>query len=101
MVSFQFAKKSVHRALITKLRAVVDSGMASCAKGDQILLRVVPGLAAEFLVMHLKIRHRAATLASPAVSLHDLLTELFVQVGSESQPRVLWSNLVHDAFSRA
>jgi hypothetical protein len=36
--------KSVHRVSITKLCALVDTGMASCAKSDQILLRVVAGV---------------------------------------------------------
>jgi hypothetical protein len=53
---------------MTESPAVVDTGMAACAKGDQILLRVVAGLAAKCFVVHLKIRHRAATLASPTVS---------------------------------
>jgi hypothetical protein len=39
---------------MTKLCALVDTGMASSAKSDQVLLRVVAGLAAKCLVMHLK-----------------------------------------------
>ena len=68
LLDLRFAKNRVHRVSITKLRTLVDSGMASSAKSDQILLRVVPGLAPKCLVVHLKIRHRAATLASPTVS---------------------------------
>jgi hypothetical protein len=48
--------------------ALVDTSVAACAKSDQILLRVVAGLAAKCLVVNLKIRHGAATLASPTVS---------------------------------
>jgi hypothetical protein len=84
-----------------KLCALVDTGMAACTKGDQILHRVVAGVAAKCLVVNLKIRHRAATLASPTVSTEYLLTDVFVQLGGESQPRILGSNLVHDAFSSA
>ena len=75
--------------------------MAFHAKGDQILLGVVAALAAKCLVVNLKIRHRAATLASPTVSTEYLLTHVFVQLGGESQPRIPCSNLAHDAFSRA
>jgi hypothetical protein len=88
-------------ASITELPALVDTGMASCAKSDEIFLRVVPGVAAKCLVVHFKIRHRAATLASPTVATEYLLTDVFVQLGGESQPRVLSWNSVHDAFSSA
>jgi hypothetical protein len=93
--------KNRSTVLMTKLCARVDTGMAACAKSDQILLRVVAGVAAKCLVVHFKIRHGAATLASPTVSTKYVLTCLVVQLGGESQPRVLGSNSVHDAFSRA
>ena len=48
--------------------AVMHSGVAYSTKSNQVLLRVVTGLAAKCLVVHFKIRHRATTLASPTVS---------------------------------
>ena len=48
--------------------AAMPSGVACGAKRDQVLFRIIAGLAAEFLVVNLKIRHRAAVLASPSVS---------------------------------
>jgi len=47
---------------------VMDPPVAVIAQSDQILLGVVPRPAAKCLVVHLKMRHGAATLASPAVS---------------------------------
>ena len=35
---------------------------------DQVLLAVVSGMAAEFPVVNLEVRHRAARLASPAIA---------------------------------
>jgi len=41
--------------------------MALVAKRDQVLFRIVAGMAAEVLMMDLKIFSRAAELAAPAV----------------------------------
>jgi hypothetical protein len=41
-------------------------------------------MAAEFLVVHLKIRHRAAGLTPPAVATQELLAKAFVR--QEVQP---------------
>jgi len=68
----------VYRASNTKLCAFVETGMASGAQSDQIFLGVVAGLAAKCLVVHLKIRHRAATLTPPTVSTEYLLTDVLV-----------------------
>lgn len=51
--------------------------MAFGAKGDQVLLGVVPRLAAEFLVVDFEIGQRAARLTTPAVAPQDLLPEIF------------------------
>ena len=53
---------------ITDFCTLVYMSVASHAKSDQILVRVVSSLAAKFLVVNLKIRHRAAALTSPTVS---------------------------------
>jgi hypothetical protein len=36
-------------------------------------------MAAEFLVVHLKVRHRATGLTSPSVATQDLLAQTFVR----------------------
>jgi hypothetical protein len=72
--------------------------MASGAKRNQILLGIITGLAAKFLVMNLKVRHRAAGLASPAVSVQHMVVELFVQSGIKMEARPPWSDAIHDAF---
>jgi hypothetical protein len=47
---------------------MMQTGMACSAERNQVLLRILAGLAAEFLVVYLEIRHRPARLASPTVS---------------------------------
>jgi hypothetical protein len=46
----------------------MQAGVADSTKGDQVLLGIIAGLTAEFLVVNLKIRHSAARLASPPVA---------------------------------
>src|SRR5438046_730460 len=41
--------------------------MAFVAQSDQVLFRVVAGVAAKFLVMDFKVSHRSTELASPAI----------------------------------
>jgi hypothetical protein len=53
-------------------------GMASRAQRNQVLLRVGSQMAAEFSVVHLEIRYRAAGLTSPSVTTQDLLVKPFV-----------------------
>ena len=52
-------------------------GMACNAKRDQVLFRVVTRVAAELLVVHLKIRLCATGLTPPAVATQDLLAQTF------------------------
>jgi hypothetical protein len=56
----------------------MQGGVACSAKRDQIPLRVITRVAAKFLVMNLKIGHRAAALASPTVPPKHLAAEAFV-----------------------
>ena len=58
--------------------AAMDSTVACRAQRDQVFFGVVAGVAAEFSVVHLKIRHRAAQLTPPAVATQDLLAQTFV-----------------------
>ena len=58
--------------------AAVHSGVACGAQRDQVFIRVGSRAAAELPVVHLKIRHRAAGLTSPAVATEDLLAQTVV-----------------------
>jgi hypothetical protein len=52
--------------------------MAVNTERNQVLLRVGSGMAAEFPVVHLKVRTYAAGLTLPAVATQDLLAQAFV-----------------------
>jgi hypothetical protein len=73
--------------------------MALPAYGNQVLLGVVAGVAAELFVMEFESGHCAARLASPPITTKHLVTELFVELGIKPQARLLRSDLIHDAFS--
>jgi hypothetical protein len=55
--------------LLLHCSILMQAGVADSTKGDQVLLGIIARLAAKFLVVNLKIRHCAATLASPAIAL--------------------------------
>lgn len=59
--------------------SVMHGGVAFRAKRNQVLLRILAGLATEFFVVDLKIGHCAARLASPAIATEHLIAQLFVQ----------------------
>ncbi len=61
--------------------------VAGTAKGNQVLLDILPREAAKFLVVDLKIRHRAAGLASPSVPPQHALPQLVILFPVESQAR--------------
>jgi len=75
------------------------SGVACSAKRNQILLRIIAGLATEFFVMDFKIGPIATRLASPAVATQHLTAQIVVLVGIEPQAGVFWSDASHDTFS--
>ena len=81
--------------------AGVNPSMAFGTEGDQIVLGIVPRLAAKLFVVNLKIGHRATRLASPAVPAEHLIAKLVVEFGIQAQTCVLWSEPVHEAFSVA
>ena len=76
------------------------SGVACRAQRNQVFVSVFPRMAAEFRVMHLKIRHRATGLTPPAVSTQDLLAQTFVRHRIQHQAGGFWANHSQDAFSR-
>jgi hypothetical protein len=79
----------------------VNLRMAFRAKGDQILLGVIPGLAAKLFVVNFKIGHRAARLASPTVAAEHLVAKPVVQFAVQAKAWVLWPDAIHEAFSVA
>jgi len=72
--------------------------VAVVAQRDQVLLRIIPGLTAKFLVMNLEVLQAPAGLTSPCISLQDFSTKLLVRCGIQPQEWLLRSNLTHDAF---
>ena len=54
--------------LLLPCSILMQAGMTDSTKGNQVLLGIIAGLTAEFLVVNLKIPHGAAGLASPAVT---------------------------------
>jgi hypothetical protein len=52
--------------------------MASIAECYQVIFRIITGLATEFLVVNFEVRHGPTSLASPAVSVQNLVAELLV-----------------------
>jgi hypothetical protein len=76
------------------------SGVACRAQRNQVFVSVFPRMAAEFRVMHLKIRHRATGLTPPAVPTQYLLAQTFVQRGGQPRGSGFGANHSQDAFSR-
>ncbi len=73
--------------------------MALPAYGNQVLLGVVAGVAAELFVMEFESGHCAAKLTSPGIPPKYFVAELFVQFGIKPQARLLRSDPSHDTFS--
>jgi len=79
----------------------VNPSMAPRAKSDQVLLGIVPGLAAKLFVVNFKIGHRSARLASPRVAAEHLGTKLVIQFAVQAKAWVLWSDTIHEISSVA
>ena len=58
--------------------------VAVAAQRDQVLLRIIAGLAAKFLVMNLEVLQAPAGLTSPSIPLQDFSTKLLVQFGIQA-----------------
>jgi hypothetical protein len=78
----------------------VDLSVTLHAHSDQVLVRVLSRMTPEFPVMHLKIQHRTAGLASPAIAPRDLLAQSFIRDGIKPQGDGIGRNHSQDAFSR-
>jgi hypothetical protein len=55
------------------------SGVACCTERDQVFLGIRSRMTAEFVVVHLEIRHRATELTPKAVTTQNLLAQTFVR----------------------
>ena len=75
----------------------MDHRVTIHAQGNQVRLNVGTCLAAELLMMDLKIRHRSAELTSPAVAAQNLLPQQFVRDGIQSGRFSIESELTHAA----
>ena len=64
---------------------------------DQVVLGIVPGSAAELLMMNLKIRKGPAGLTSPSIPLQDFSTELLVRFDRKPQTGMFGPDRIHEA----
>ena len=74
---------------------VMGQSVAICAQRDEILLQIFSAVAAELLMMDLKIFPRAAELASPVVAPQHELTKLFIFLLFEPDGHLLMERLTH------
>ena len=65
----------------------MHTAVAGTAKCNQVLLDILPGAAAKFLVVDFQVRHGATALASPSVTPQHALPQLLVLFRVESQAR--------------
>src|ERR1700719_4049977 len=78
--------------------AMMRYGVASRAQRDQVLLRIASRMAAEFPVVHLKIRHRATELTPLAVATQDLLVQSFIRQEVQPLGNGLGRNILRTPF---
>jgi hypothetical protein len=77
--------------------AAVDARVAHGAECDQILTRIITGLAAKLFVVNFEIGHGSARLTFPAVAVKHLVAKLVVcRWIQPHRSKLRWS--IHDAF---
>ena len=84
---------------ISFVSALMSTSVACRAQRDQVLLRIVAGVAAKLFVVDLQVQHRAARLTPPGITTQDLLPQPVVRRLIQPQARKFWANRAHDAFS--
>ena len=72
--------------------------MAARAQRDQIRLLVFALLTPQLLVVDMQVFLGATELASPAIALQHLFSQLIVHLGIKPQARLFGSNPLHEAF---
>jgi hypothetical protein len=65
--------------------AAMHCRVASIAQCNQVLFRIVARVAAKIFMVHIKVGHRTANLASPTIAAEDLVAETIVLAGIEPQ----------------
>jgi hypothetical protein len=73
--------------------------MTSDTEGDQVLIRIVSRLAAEFFMVNVQVRQGTAYLAPPAVSPEYVLAELLVILLLEPDRRLFRHSSILDLLS--
>jgi hypothetical protein len=71
------------------------------AQSDQIELGIVSRLTSGDFVVNFQVPEGAAVLTSPIIPLQHRFSELFVDLGSKFDSRLLGENLPHEAFPLA
>ena len=77
----------------------MSSGVTLATERDEIQLGIFARMAAKFLVVNLQVRHRAARLTPPAITMQHLLPQPLVRRRVQPQGHGLWTNRAHDAVS--
>ena len=77
----------------------MKSGMTVVARRDDIVFGIPARVTAEFLMMNLKVRHRATALTPPAISLEDSVLECFVLGFIQPDRQLLLQRVVHRVVS--
>ena len=73
--------------------------MASSAERNEVLLGIIPGLAAQFPMVNLEIRKRAATLTPQPSRRNTWCRNCSYSLGARRRRELFDRNPVHDAFS--
>jgi hypothetical protein len=73
--------------------------MALGTQRNQIRVVIIALLAAQLLVMDVKVLSGTANLAFPAIALQYLFSQLVIRFAIHHEARFLGANPVHDAFS--
>jgi hypothetical protein len=69
------------------------------AQSDQVLFRIIPGVAAKLLVMDFEILPRSATLTSPPISVEYRKSQLCIGFGNKLDSRIFRKKFDHaDVF---
>lgn len=91
--------RNVEFKLSRLIRSSVMVFFVTCStEGSQVLFRIIASLATEKFVVNFQIRHRAARLASPSVSLEHLIPKLLISLRTQPHGGAFWKK-IHDIFS--
>ena len=77
----------------------MKAGMTVVAQSDEIVFGILARVTAEFLMMNLKVRHRATALTLPAIPLQDSVLECFVLGFGQPDRQLLLQRVAHRVAS--